>query len=146
VSELPSFLARFHPVLVHAPIGALLVAAILEALARTSRWSGVRPAVTPVVAAGAVWAVAAAVTGYLLGQSGGYAGATFAGHRLAGIGVAAWSVAAAIAYLGSRRSARPVVGPVLLALTLVPLVIAGHLGGRLPQGEFMIIKKKTKKK
>jgi uncharacterized membrane protein len=135
VSELPSFFARFHPVLVHAPIGALLVAAILEVLARTSRWSSVRPAATPVVAAGAVSAVAAAVTGYLLGLSGGYAGATFAGHQLAGIGVAVCSVATAIAYLVSRRSARPVVGPVLLALTLVPLVIAGHLGGRLTHGE-----------
>jgi uncharacterized membrane protein len=135
VSELPWFLARFHPVLVHAPIGALLVAAILEALARTSRWSGVRPAVAPVVGAGAVSALAAALTGYLLGQSGGYAGATFDGHQLAGIGVAVWSVAAAIAYLVSRRSARPVIGPVLLALTLPPLVIAGHLGGRLTHGE-----------
>ena len=135
MSELPSFLARFHPVLVHAPIGALLVAAILEALASTSRWSGVRPAVTPVVAAAAVSAIAAAVTGYLLGQSGGYAGATFANHQRAGIAVAACSVAAAVAYLVSRRSARPVVAPVLLALTLPPLVIAGHLGGRLTHGD-----------
>jgi uncharacterized membrane protein len=135
VSELSSFLARFHPVLVHVPIGALLVAAILEALARTSRWSGVRPAVVPVVAAGAASALAAAVTGYLLGQSGGYAGATFAWHERAGIAVAASSVAAAIGYLVSRRSPRPVIAPVLLALTLLPIFIAGHLGARLTHGE-----------
>jgi uncharacterized membrane protein len=135
VSELLSFFSRFHPVLVHAPIGALLVAAILEVLARTVKWSGVRPAVTPVVAAGAVSAVAAAATGYLLGQSGGYAGATFDNHELAGTSVAVWSVATAIAYFVPRRPARHVIGPVLLALTLVPLVIAGHLGGRLTHGE-----------
>ena len=135
MSELFPFLARFHPVLVHVPIGALLVAAILEALARTSRWCGVRPAIVPVVTAGAVSAVAAATTGYLLGQSGGYAGATFVGHQRAGIGVAVSSVVAAIAYLVARRSPRPVIAPVLLVLTLPPIVLAGHLGSRLTHGE-----------
>ena len=83
---------------------------------------------------GAVSAIVAAVTGYLLGRAAGTRG-HLAGHQRVGIGVAVWSVAAAIAYLVSRRSARPVIGPVPLALTLPPLLVAGHLGGLLTHGE-----------
>ena len=111
MSEFAVFAARFHPVFVHLPIGALLVAAVLEALARTARWSGVRPAITPIVAVGAVSAIVAAATGYLLGQGGGYAGATFEWHQRAGVTTALCSVAAALGYLIRGRAARPVLAP-----------------------------------
>jgi hypothetical protein len=135
MSDLAAFLGRWHPVVVHVPIGALLVAAVLEILARTRRWAGVRPAIAPIVVAGALSAVVAAATGYLLGESGGYAGATFRGHLRSGIGVVAWSLAAAIVYALRGRVSRPRLAPLLLALTLPAVAITGHLGGTLTHGD-----------
>jgi len=135
VSELAEFAGRWHPVLVHVPIGALLVAGVLELLARTTRWHAVRPAVAPIVIAGAAAAIAAAATGYLLGASGGYAGPTFAWHQRAGVAVALGSVLSAAAYAVRGRTPRPRLAPALLLLTLPAVVVAGHLGGTLTHGE-----------
>ncbi len=135
MTELFPALARLHPLIVHVPIGALLVAAILELLARTRRWSSVRPAIAPIVALGAVAALLAASTGYLLGTSGGYAGATVAWHERAGFAVAVGSVAAAFAYAVRGRAARPVLAPIVLAFVMPAVVVAGHLGGTLTHGD-----------
>jgi uncharacterized membrane protein len=135
LTELGAFLARFHPLIVHVPIGALIVGGVLEGLARTKRFAGVRPAVAPIVVLGAMAALVAAGTGFLLGSSGGYAGPTFEWHLLAGFGVAFWSAATAFAYTVRGRVARPVLAPVLLVLALPLVLVAGHLGGTLTHGE-----------
>jgi hypothetical protein len=135
MSELAAFLARWHPVVVHVPIGALIVGGVLEGLARTKRFAGVRPAVTPIVVLGAMSALVAAGTGYLLGSTGGYAGRTFENHVVAGFAVAIWSAGAAGAYATRGRVSRPVLAPVLLLVTLPVVLIAGHLGGTLTHGD-----------
>jgi uncharacterized membrane protein len=127
---------RFHPFIVHLPIGFLLLAGVLEALARTRRFAAVRAAVGPALVCGAASAALAAATGTMLGASGGYAGDTFVWHQRAGIGVAGAATFAALAYFRTSlsRSWR-LIYSVLLAMTLLLVVAAGHLGGTLTHGE-----------
>lgn len=136
MSDLAAFIARFHPFVVHVPIGALVVAGVLELLARTTRYAGVRAAIAPVTLVGAAGAITAATTGYLLGATGGYAGTTFTWHERAGIAVAIAATATALACMAATgRSARTGVATSLVALTLAGVVVTGHLGGTLTHGE-----------
>ena len=138
MTDLVAFAGHLHPLLVHLPIGFLVLAGALALLARRERLAGVQAAVGPALTLGAAAAAGAALAGLLLGASGGYAGATFVWHRRLGVTLA---VAAALTAWTWRRGARSPKGPflsasrTLLAVTLGLLVVTAHLGGTLTHGE-----------
>lgn len=169
VIDLAPFLGRFHPLFVHFPIGILLLAVAMQIVASWAARRG-RPApfsdraIAFVLVCGALSAVAAAATGYLLGGSGGgYSGATFDRHQTLGIGVAMAScLAAVVALIRVRPASGPApsgtasseAGPAmqwrgmfrrsafwrgiyagLLACVFWMLTWAGHLGATLTHGE-----------
>src|SRR5579859_4357699 len=129
---IPEFIAHFHPVLVHLPIGILLAALLLQWLSRKEKYSSLRPAVPVILLAGAISAIASCLTGYLLSRTGEYDPALVSWHMWLGIGVALLSI---VLYVGEGRSsvsggAEKVFGTALLALVF----ITGHLGGSLTHG------------
>src|SRR5688500_8868918 len=67
-----AFFGRFHPLIVHLPIGILFLAFIFECLAFRDAYKVLRKAVQPALLMGTVFAIAAAITGYFLRQEGGY--------------------------------------------------------------------------
>jgi mono/diheme cytochrome c family protein len=135
VNELGTFLGRFHTVLVHLPIGILLLLGILEAaglLARLRPFSWL-PALTPrqrtlILAVGAAAAVLTAGLGWLLAHGGDYDVALVRRHQTLGIAAAA----AAVVLLAVHRL-RWVYGP-LLAGSLVLLTVAAHAGAKITHG------------
>ncbi|HEY8550367.1 MAG TPA: c-type cytochrome domain-containing protein [Vicinamibacterales bacterium] len=141
--DLAQFFGRFHPLLVHFPIGLLLLAAVLDLAGRlrarrgsTSAGATWRAATGPLLAAGAVMAVLSAVAGTLLGNSGGYGGGTYTRHMWLGYAVAASAVLASVTWIPAGRSvAWNRVHGTVLALTAILLVAAGHLGGTLARGD-----------
>ncbi len=139
-----AFVGRFHPALVHLPIGALVVAAVLVALARSGRLVAARPAVPPVLTVAAVGAIGAVVAGQGLASDGGYGGSTLDWHRWLGYSVAVLTTgAAALAWWGGVRAARAharspdptLLADGVLAVGVILLAITGHLGGTLTHGE-----------
>ncbi len=120
------FFGRFHPLVVHLPIGFLLLAIVLEWLPGER----VRPAIRTAWVLGAISAVVAAGAGWLLASGGSYGEAPLNWHRWSGTGLALLAVA------GCWVSGRG--GPVTRgygALTAATLTLAGHLGGNLTHGE-----------
>jgi uncharacterized membrane protein len=149
VIDLAPFVGRFHPLLVHFPIGILLLAVAMQLVALVAarrRRVGVAlisdRAIAFVLGCGAVSAVAAATTGYLLGGSGGYTGETFDRHETLGIGVAILAcVTTLVALLRvrselARRSAffRGAYAASLAGI-FITLMWAGHLGATLTHGD-----------
>jgi len=119
------FIGRFHPLLVHLPIGFLLLAAFLE------WWPGdrARPAIRAAWVLGALSAVAAAFAGWLLsGEAGG--GDTLWWHKWLGISVA---VLAVVGVFVTNKGGTKAKGFGILVATL--LSVAGHQGGNLTHGE-----------
>lgn len=119
------FVGRFHPLLVHLPIGFLLLAALLE------WWPGdkARPAIRISWFVGAVSAVAAAGCGWLLaGESGG--GDTLFWHKWLGISVAVLAIAGVFLTRNGGKNAKWF-GILVAGL----LGLAGHQGGNLTHGE-----------
>jgi len=127
------FFGRFHPLIVHLPIGILVIAALIEIFARVPKLTALREANSFILFWGAVTATLACIAGYMLSQSGGYDEEALETHEWLGYGVAA---TAWVAYLLKKvpggllhKAYRPVF------LTSVLLIFgAGHYGGNLTHG------------
>lgn len=136
--EIVLFLGRFHPLLVHLPIGFLLIGFLLELFSRLPRYQAYRHAVSFVLFLGAWSSILAAGLGYLLSLGGGYDEDLLARHQWMGIGV---SVAALLALLLKTRQNRQASAPqqkayvLTLSLTVALMMGTGHYGGSLTHGE-----------
>lgn len=133
-SDWTYFFGRFHPLLVHLPIGFLLVAALLEAGKRLGKITLSDSVITFILFWSAVGATMACVAGYLLSLGGGYEEELLSTHQWQGIGVAvfawiAWILKSEIISKGA------VVYLPALALATILTFTAGHDGGSLTHGD-----------
>ena len=130
--SITQFLGRFHPVIVHLPIGILLIALLLQWLSRKEQYTLSYGVMRVLWAAGILSALLACITGYLLSVSGEYEENTVALHMWMGIGVAAVSL-----LVGSKVFARQFDTTYKASsLALLLLIIGtGHFGGSLTHGE-----------
>ena len=132
------FLGRFHPLLVHLPIGFLLLAGLFEFLARKPKYEGLKPATNLVLFVGALSAVASVIMGLLLAWGGGYDESTLGWHKWMGIAVAVlalglWWIKSREIKLGKTLNAALMIGMVL------GLSYTGHLGGSLTHGSDYLV-------
>jgi uncharacterized membrane protein len=136
-----SFIGHFHPVLVHLPIGILLLAIFFEFLSRKEKYTSLTSAVELSWLLGGVAAVFSCVTGYMLSLSGEYEGDTLTQHQYMGIAVAAVSFLAF--YLKKKNKIKFYTATVFAAA--LGVAITGHLGGSLTHGSDYLFNFKEKK-
>ncbi|MBX2923872.1 MAG: hypothetical protein KF746_16860 [Chitinophagaceae bacterium] len=132
-----AYLGRFHPVIVHLPIGILLLAFVMElGFYKKTTIPSPRQAVSFMLAVGCISASASCIAGWLLSKQGSYDESTLAVHQWMGIGVALFS---GLCWLARRKKdirtkAKPLY-TVLMALLFLFLMIAGHNGGSMTHGD-----------
>lgn len=124
------FLGHFHPLLVHLPIGALVLLAVLEGLALLPRFKTVAQNRHWILGVAALGCLVAAACGWLLSQSGEYDPVLIRWHRYAGL---ALSGACIVTWLSTRLD-RPWAYRSSLVATLAVLTVASHLGGSITHG------------
>lgn len=136
-SSLWPLAGRFHPLLVHLPIGMLLLAIVAELLGRRPAWSAWRPLVPLALLVGAWSAIVAGIVGLLLSDWGSYDPAVLQWHRWFGLGI---PVLATITWwlrdraeTGEEQAHRRY--PFAVVTLLLAITIGGHLGGTLTRGE-----------
>ncbi|MGC3947559.1 MAG: hypothetical protein QM762_24155 [Chryseolinea sp.] len=134
---LESIIGKFHPLIVHLPIGILLLAFVFELLVWLRGVTQLRFAVDVSLLIGALSAIVSCVTGYFLGSEGGYPGKLLTQHQYLGIATAALTVLLFLARRISlvKRSDRRYLGVVLFAPVIILLALTGHAGGSLTHGE-----------
>jgi len=125
------FLGRFHVVLVHLPIGILMLACLFQWLERKPKFSSLRVATSIAFLIGMICAILAALTGYLLSRSGDYDEDLVTAHQWMGIAVAVVSV---VMYYLYKRSSVARVQVSISVLLFILIIITGHLGGSLTHG------------
>jgi uncharacterized membrane protein len=132
------FVGRFHPMVVHFPIGFLVLGGILEGISRYVPEVEV-PGSTILLVLGlsAVSAVIAVAAGFFLSLSGGYNENLIGWHKWLGIAVAFGTIGA-LMLKGRAESSDDTLWMrtyhgVLLG-TVVLLLTTGHLGGTLTHG------------
>lgn len=135
------FFGRFHPLLVHLPIGVLLMAPVMEFIGRSQRWPFLRAAAGFLLVAGTLGVFAAAGFGWLLAYSGGYSGDLIRRHMWGGVALAAccWAVMSLrCGYVdrdGRSRLGRRALYVSACAAMLGLLTWTSHQGGSLARGE-----------
>jgi uncharacterized membrane protein len=133
-----SFIATFHPLLVHFPIALVLAAAGAEVVVIATSRQTWRAIAIANLRAGATMGVITAITGWLLASSPGVvdASTSLEWHRWVGMAGAAGAIGAALLStrlrVASRRSA--FVYRVTLFVTALLVAVTGHLGGTLVWG------------
>ena len=128
--ELVLFLGRFHVLVVHLPIGALVLLGVLELLARGTRFKEAAQSRGLILGFAAAGSVVAALCGLTLSQADGYDPQLLAWHKWTGLAVAGASTLAwVLNWLGHPRSYR-----LSLLATLAVLIVAGHFGASLTHG------------
>lgn len=129
-NDLVLFIGRFHPLLVHLPIGVLALLGLLELLAKWPRFETAAQSRGLILGFAALGSVAAAACGWLLSHSGDYDAELLRWHEWAGFSLAA----ACCATLLVHRIGRLWAYRLCLAVTLGLLVAAGHWGASLTHG------------
>ncbi|GGD04291.1 DUF1549 domain-containing protein [Hyunsoonleella pacifica] len=131
------FLGRLHPLLVHFPIGLLVVALLLEILTIGGKRKGLREGINWMIYIGAGFAVFSALFGWFLKTQEAYTGDLVDNHQYTGIATSVLAIVTAIILKNSLK--KTIVNlkayRFMLFATVVLLTIAGHLGANLTHGE-----------
>ncbi len=122
---------RLHPVLVHLPIGILLLACFFQWLVLNNRYSALQSAIPAMLFWGMLSAIFSCITGYLLSQSGDYDQVLVGRHQWLGISTAAASL---VLYLLYQLSISEKYARWGAAIVIALVAITGHLGGSLTHG------------
>lgn len=130
-------LGRLHPLLVHFPIGLLVVALCFELFTLRGKRPELRAGINWMVFLGALSASMAALFGWLLRTHENYSGDLVDNHQYAGIATAVFAMATALVLRNTlkKKSTDLRAYRLLLLATVIALTIAGHLGANLTHGE-----------
>lgn len=140
MNEVPGivfFLGRFHPLVVHLPIGFLFLAVLLEIISIKPNFKKFKPVLSFVWLVGAIGSMLAVVLGFLLSWSGGYDEVPLGWHKWSGIFL--MIISTVRFFLGTKRIKlfhfpRKQFKSLMVVLTGGLLLLTGHLGGSLTHG------------
>lgn len=133
------FFGRFHPILVHLPIGFLLLAAILEGISILKMESKFNEAIKIILLLGVLAAALSIISGLSLSSSGGYQGTVLNLHKWMGISVGVISIVSLLLKADILTFPTNVYRYSVLALVLI-ITATGHFGGELTHGEGYLVK------
>lgn len=137
-SDFLLFLGRLHPVVVHLPIGFLVLAVIAQFAVRKPKFEPLTPFIPYAWGLGALSAFFAVVFGYFLSLSGDYDPNTLSWHKWMGVIVLVLAVAC---FYTTKKNTRPLFFSkwVFTSIIAVATLITGHLGGNLTHGSTYLL-------
>jgi uncharacterized membrane protein len=143
-AKLAQFFGRFHPVLVHLPIGLLLLVPIFELFGLLHIWAHLQKSAGLILLLGTIGAIFATAVGWLLAWSGGYEGETVMNHLWGGIALSTCClllVALRPAYItrGGSALARLLYIPLLVS-TVGLMFWTSHQGSNITHGDDYLTK------
>ncbi len=136
MNTLLELFGRLHPLLVHLPIGFLLLALVFQWLCRKEKYTALQTAVSIAYLLGMISAILSCFSGWSLASGGEYDETTLDWHRWMGISTA---VIAAFGYWFATKQ-HTIIKHVLAIVLFLLIVVTGHLGGTLTHGEGFVTK------
>ena len=129
------FLGRLHPLMVHFPVGLLVVALILEVYSWKKKDQTIRSGLYLVLLIGTITAITSCAFGLLLKDQDEYASNTLAIHQWTGIATAIFSICTLYLFrLSDNRPQLIKVYRTFLIFTVLGVSVAGHMGASLTHG------------
>lgn len=139
-SELMQFVGRFHPVVLHLPIGMFCLLALMEVLVAFKVAPSLKPATGLVLVVAIVTTLFAVLTGFLLAYGGGSAEPLVMSHMKNGVLLGIASLALGALKLFDARKLALTSYKVVLVLSMVLLGFACHEGGSITHGRDYLTK------
>ncbi len=142
VSDIVIFIGRFHPLMVHLPIGFLTLAIILELISHRTGFEKFATVLPFIWLLGTVSATVAVVFGYMLSLGGGYDEDTISLHKWSGVGIAVISFACYVLKRKQEATSKLQVRKFyqgMVVLVGIGLLFNGHLGGSLTHGSEYLV-------
>jgi YHS domain-containing protein len=134
--QIALFLGRLHVLLVHLPIGLIVLVACLELLARFTRFKHANGSSGVILLLAVPLSAFTALCGWLLSLGGGYETRLLQWHLWSGIATAAACAVTALLYrLNLQKTYR-----FCLASTVLMVIVAGHFGGSLTHGSDYLVR------
>ncbi|MCB0653717.1 MAG: chitobiase/beta-hexosaminidase C-terminal domain-containing protein [Saprospiraceae bacterium] len=127
-------LGRFHPLLVHLPIGILTLAFLLEIFSRRAKYAALKPAVPFALLFAGISALVTVFTGWIMPKNGQFDESLLNLHFWFGV---ALTFGIFILYRLSRADAAGLSGKLywpFFILNMLLLMATGHFGGSLTHG------------
>lgn len=124
-------IGHLHPLLVHLPIGILIVGLLLQWLSNKKKYLPVKIILPLIFLLGTITALISCITGYFLSISDDYDRSLINWHMWMSI---AATVTSAILYTKEKNPAVDVPKKLLSVGLLVLLIVTSHLGGSLTHG------------
>lgn len=126
-------IGRMHPLLLHLPIGLLILAFIFWLGRKTVNAESFSQIFTLLLQVTAFTAALAALMGFFLSREGGYDEDLLAKHKFLGVGTAALSYVLLMIYQWMPQ--QKLFFNIVLLLSLAALIIGSHFGSILTHGE-----------
>jgi uncharacterized membrane protein len=144
-SDMVIFVGRFHPILLHLPIGSLIFLAMLEVLCMGRRGEA-KHGSTALLAlfVGAAGSVLAVIAGIMLSREGGYTGGNFSLHQTMGIiGTAGVLLALVIRLMAMGQGNWELLHAyrALFFLSFGIMSLGAHFGGNMSHGSKFMTEK-----
>lgn len=135
-----AFLGRFHPLVVHLPIGILLLAGLMQIISLKGKnyVRALNPAISFTLFWGGISSLGAIIIGWLLSLQGGYDENTLFWHKWLGILLTVLSFFAWLLKTNKIRFQKSVFF-IILGIVIVLVGVTGHLGGNLTHGDTYLI-------
>ncbi len=127
------FLGRFHPMLLHLPIGALLVTFFLDVIGRIQK-NYPNQIISYALGFSAFFAILTCILGYFLSLEGGYGPTVLNIHFWTALTTAGLTILLFVLTLVNSETTKKIMLP-LFILTLGGLTVTGHYGSVLTHGE-----------
>ncbi|WP_019991173.1 chitobiase/beta-hexosaminidase C-terminal domain-containing protein [Rudanella lutea] len=124
---------RMHPMLLHLPIGLLVLVAVLWVFRRAFAGEGVAQLFRFLLIITALSASVAALMGFFLSREGGYTDNLLNWHKYTGVGMSL--LAYALVVLNERSESNSRLFSPVLGLSTLCLFVTGHFGASLTHGE-----------
>lgn len=131
--SLIELIGRFHPVLVHLPIGVFIMVIVMDGLAQFDRYAYLSPSIRLILGFGIVSAVLSLVTGYSLSLEGSNNQELVDNHQWTAIGTTA--LFTGYYFLRQKLITKRLAHAFTLIFLLFMLAWTGHQGGSLTHGE-----------
>jgi len=133
-----AFIGRLHPLVVHFPIGVIVVTGILELVSSLRKKPGLREGIGALVHVSAISAIGATIIGFVLANTGTYGGQTLTIHQWAGILTTILALVTVFVYRRATRNDTPQSWALYrcsLVISILTVAAAGHFGASLTHGD-----------
>lgn len=137
VNDFVIFIGRFHPLIVHLPIGFLILGFILHLVSKLEQFKNSDHIVDFTLLLGGLSAVGACIIGYMLSLEGGYGEDAIFIHQWSGIALTVFSFV--LLAIRKKQLGNPKVQRVGFILMMVLLTATGHFGGNLTHGSTYLV-------